>query len=90
LSGYSAYEIKCIKNYWLGQTPQEDIDYSKVRYVIYDATYFHKDGCLLNLMNAIDHKIIAHTYVQNESFEESYDWFNNLKNHEVDPISRTE
>jgi len=89
LSGYSAYKIHGIKNYWLGQTPQEDIDYSKVRYVIYDATYFHKDGCLLNLMNAIDHKIIAHTYVQNESFEESYDWFINLKHQGLNPVFLT-
>ena len=24
----------------------------KIQYMIYDATYFHKDGCLLNLMDA--------------------------------------
>ena len=89
LSGYSACKIHGIKNYWLGQIPQEDIDYSKVRYVIYDATYFHKDGCLLNLMNAIDHKIIAHTYVHNESFEESYNWFINLKYQGLNPMFLT-
>ena len=79
LSGYSTYKINSIKNYWLGQTPRETFDYSEVRYVIYDATYFHKDGCLLNLMNAIDQKIIAHTYVNKESFKDSYNWFMNLK-----------
>jgi len=89
LSGYSAYEIKCIKNYWLGQTPQEDIDYSKVRYVIYDATYFHKDGCLLNLMNATNQKIIAHTYVQKERFKDSYNWFINLKHQGLNPMFLT-
>ena len=89
LSGYSAYEIKCIKNYWLRQAPQEDIDYSKVRYVIYDATYFHKDGCLLNLMNATDQKIIAHTYVQKESFKDSYNWFINLKHQGLNPVFLT-
>jgi hypothetical protein len=86
LSGYSTYKINSIKNYWLGQTPRETFDYSEVRYVIYDATYFHKDGCLLNLMNAIDQKIIAHTYVNKESFKDSYNWFMNLKHQGLNPV----
>lgn len=89
LSGYSAYKIHGIKNYWLGQIPQEDIDYSKVRYVIYDATYFHKDGCLLNLMNATNQKIIAHTYVKKENFTDSYSWFINLKRQGLNPVFLT-
>jgi hypothetical protein len=86
LSGYSARKITRIKNYWLGQTPKETIDYSKVRYVIYDATYFHKDGCLLNLMNATNQKIIAHTYVHKESFKDSYSWFMNLQYQGLNPV----
>jgi len=89
LSGYSAYKINGIKNYWLGQVPNEDIDYSKVRYVIYDATYFHRDGCLLNLMNATNQKIIAHTYVQKENFTDSYNWFINLKHQGLNPVFLT-
>jgi len=53
--------------------------------MIYDATYFHKDGCLLNLMNGIDQKIIAHTYVKKESFLDAYPWFNNLKQQGLNP-----
>lgn len=86
LSGYSAYKINCIKNYWLGQVPKETVDYSKVRYLIYDATYFHKDGCLLNLMNATDQKIIAHTYVDKENFKDSYNWFMCLKQRGLNPV----
>lgn len=65
--------------------PKEDIDYSSVRYLIYDATYFHKDGCLLNLMNARDQKIIAHLYVEKESFKEAYPWFISLKRQGLSP-----
>jgi transposase-like protein len=54
--------------------------------VIYDATYFHKDGCLLNLMNAMDQKIIAHIYVQRESFKDAYTWFMNLKHQGLSPV----
>jgi hypothetical protein len=86
LSGYSASKINGIKNYWLGQVPKETADYSEVLYVIYDATYFHKDGCLLNLLNATDQKIIAHIYVQKESFKDSYNWFIKLKHQGLNPV----
>ncbi len=79
LSGYSASKLNKTKNYWLEQIPKEKIDFSKVQYVIYDATYFHKDGCLLNLMNAKDQKIIAHHYVERESFGYAFPWFIGLK-----------
>jgi len=53
--------------------------------MVYDATYFHKDGCLLNLMNGRDQKIIAHLYVKKESFQEAYPWFSNLKHQGLTP-----
>lgn len=85
LSGYSARTLNRIKDYWLNQEPKETVDYSEVRYVIYDATYFHKDGCLLNLMNATNQKIIAHTYVQKESFKHAYPWLADLKHQGLNP-----
>lgn len=85
LSGYSARTINRIKNYWLNQVPKETVDYSEVRYVIYDATYFHKDGCMLNLMSATNQKIIAHTYVQKESFKDAYPWLIDLKHQGLNP-----
>lgn len=53
--------------------------------MVYDATYFHKDGCLMNLMNALDQKIIAHRYVQKESFKEAYPWFMRLQQQGLNP-----
>ncbi len=53
--------------------------------MLYDATYFHKDGCLLNLMNGIDQKIIAHRYVKKESFKEAYPWFASLQQQGLNP-----
>lgn len=79
LSGYSISKLHAIKNYWLDQTPGEYIDYSEIHYLIYDATYFHKDGCLLNLMDATDQRIISHIYVRKESFQDAYIWFLQLK-----------
>jgi hypothetical protein len=85
LSGYSKFKLNGIKKYWLEQTPREQSDYSKVRYMVYDATYFHKDGCLLNLMDAKNQKIISHIYVQKESFKDAYPWFVSLKNQGLSP-----
>lgn len=85
LSGYSAFTLKGIKSYWLKQIPEEPIEYCGIKYLIYDATYFHKDGCMQNLMNASDQKIIAHQYVNKESFKEAYPWFRHLKQQGLDP-----
>jgi len=54
--------------------------------MVYDATYFHKDGCLLNLMDVQSQKIIAHLYVQRESFQEAYPWFMSLKTYGLNPL----
>ncbi len=79
------FKLKRIKNYWLKQIPKEQIGYLGIQYLVYDATYFHKDGCLLNLMNTINQKIIAHLYVKKESFKETYPWFLSLKQKGLDP-----
>jgi hypothetical protein len=89
MSGYSASKIARIKNYWLDQIPEEQIDLSKVQYMIYDATYFHKDGCLLNLMDAIDQRIISHIYVKKESYKEANPWFSSLKRQGLNPMGIT-
>ena len=78
ISGHSEFKLKQIKNYWLKESPKEQFDYSTYKYIVYDGTYFHKDGCLINLMNAQDQKIIAHIYVQKENFKDLCPWFLNL------------
>lgn len=85
LSGCSASTLNRIKNYWLKQIPPAELDYSEVRYAVYDATYFHKDGCLLNLMDATNQKIIAHVYVEKESFKEAFPWFAGMKRRGLNP-----
>lgn len=79
ISGHSEFKLKQIKNYWLKRLPEEQFCYSQYKYIIYDGTYFHKDGCLINLMNAQDQKIISHTYIQKENFKDLYPWFLKLR-----------
>jgi hypothetical protein len=85
LSGYSKSKLEGIKDLWLKQPPEEWLDLSGPRYLVYDATYFHKDGCLLSLMDAIDQRIISQTYVQKESFRDAYHWFTVLKHQGLKP-----
>ena len=40
----------------------------------------------MNLMNAMDQKIIAHIYVQKESFKDAYPWFMSLKHQGLSPV----
>lgn len=85
LSGYSGITLTRIKDYWLEQNPQEVCDYSKIHYLIFDATYFHKEGCLLNLMEAVSQRIVAHRYVKKESFKDTYPWFLSLQQQGLTP-----
>jgi transposase-like protein len=85
ISGYSAFTLKNIKNYWLDRTPEESINCSGIQYVVFDATYFHKDGCMLNLMDATNQRILSHRYVKKESFRDAYPWFISLKQVGLDP-----
>ncbi len=86
ISGYSSDKIQRIKDYWLTKTPDEKVNYSRVEYLIYDATYFHKEGCLLNLMDAERGSIIAHRWVQKESFRDAFPWFLALRQEGLNPL----
>jgi hypothetical protein len=85
LSGYSKFKLNRIKNYWLNHSPKEKSEYTGIKYVVYDATYFHKNGCLISIMNTINQNIIASIYVKKESFKDAYPWFMNLKLQGLDP-----
>jgi hypothetical protein len=89
LSGYSVSTLQDIKNHWLGQIPEDLFEYAEIRYLVCDATYFHKDGCMLNLMDATNQKIISHRYIRKESFKEAYPWFSSLKQQGLNPLSIT-
>jgi hypothetical protein len=56
-----------------------------MRYLVYDATYFHKDGCLLSLMDATDQRIVSQTYVRKESFRDAYHWLLGLRHQGLKP-----
>lgn len=89
LSGHSHAKIKRIICYWLDQSPPKSGDYSDYKYLIYDGTYFHKDGCLVNLMNASSSTIIANSYAFKEGSNSVLNWFKHLKSKGLKPHSIT-
>lgn len=86
ISGHSESKLKRIKNYWLQALPDECTDYSKYKYIIYDGTYFHKNGCLISLMEAKAQNIISNIYAKKEGFKSVYPWFNKLKKQGLNPL----
>ncbi len=86
LSGYSRAKLQRINQYWLSQEPPESsIDLSQYKYLIYDGTYFHKDGCFICLMGTTSQTIIANIYTDREGFKNTYPWFNDLKYKGLNP-----
>jgi len=88
-SGHSPAKIKRIKNYWLGKSPEESFDYSHIRYLLFDGTYFHKLGCLLTVMSVVNGKIILTRYVDRERYENALEIFAELKHKGVSPVAIT-
>ena len=85
LSGHSRSKLERIKNYWLDRLPKEQNDYSKNKYIIYDGTYFHKNGCFISLMDAKTKMIIATMYAHKEGGAIVAPWFRSLKDKGLKP-----
>jgi hypothetical protein len=79
LSGHSISKLGRIKDYWLDQPPPEEDNFHLFKYCILDGTYFHKDGCLVTLMNAFDQRILSNLYVPKEGFYSTFHWLSELK-----------
>jgi transposase-like protein len=65
--------------YWMERGPGEEFDYSRFKYLIYDGTYFHKDGCFISLMDGRSQKIISHIYARKEGYKATVGWFREMR-----------
>lgn len=86
LSGHSQAKLKRIKNYWLEQLPPEPENLSPFKYLVLDGTYFHKDGCLMTLMDATSQKILSNLYVAKEGDHTTSGWLSDLKERGLNPL----
>jgi len=56
---------------------------------IFDGTYFHKDGCLAVIIDAVSKVLLAYWYIEKESYHNVLPMLINLKKHGLDPLSIT-
>ncbi len=69
LSGHSICTLRRIKDSWLIITPPNvSKDLSSHRFLVFDGTYFHKDGCLITVMDAQTQQIVSADYTDRESY----------------------
>jgi len=88
-SGHSRAKINRIRDYWLARPPEEVFDYARYKYLIFDGTYFHQDGCLISLMDAVSQKTISSLYERREGYKSVYPWFWRLKQRKLQPLAIT-
>ncbi len=90
-SGHSKNKLQRIKNYWLTQDPPalSNSDYKQAKYLIFDGTYFHQDGCLAILMDYASKKLISYEYIGRESYHNMHPVLLGLKNKGLNPIAIT-
>jgi len=86
LSGHSPRTLWRIIAYWMGRRPVEEFDFSRFKHLIYDGTYFHKDGCFISLMDGRSQKIISHIYAQKEGYKTTVGWFRELRARGLYPL----
>jgi hypothetical protein len=86
LSGYSVFKIKDIIYYWLEREPQSITTLAQAKYIVYDATFFHKDGCLMILLDSRQRVVLKTAYCFKEGYYQVIEWFNDLKNKGFHPL----
>jgi len=86
LSGHSPSKIKRIIRLWLGRCPPQEADIADSKYLLYDGTYFHKEGCLISLMDAQSQETIAHIWAEGEGYETAREWFRRLREKGLYPL----
>ena len=89
MSGYSLSTVRRIILHWLEKPAPELGQLGNVTHVVLDGTYFHKDGCLMTLMNTCDQAILSTLYVPKESFAAALPWFTQLKDMALNPVAFT-
>ena len=84
-SRHSHAKLKRIINYWLAQDPPETNRYSDYTYIELDGTYFHKNGCLICVMDILSKKVVDTVYVKKENYKNTYLWLEKLSKKGLNP-----
>lgn len=84
-SKHSQSKLKRIINYWIKEDPPITNSYGKYKYIELDGTYFHKNGCLICIIDIKSKKIIDTVYVRKENYKNTYPWLKRLSEKGLNP-----
>ncbi|MFT7637511.1 MAG: hypothetical protein ACI9Y8_001288, partial [Candidatus Omnitrophota bacterium] len=87
ISGYSASKIKRLIYHWLSkESIDSSVSLNQIKYLVYDATYFHKDGCFAIVFDPVKQQIIKTLYCHREGHNQVIAWFGILKENGLNPL----
>jgi hypothetical protein len=90
IGSHGIWKLNQIKKYWLARKPDRSVfDYSAVKYLQFDGTYFKHENCLMVLMDNVTSKIIAHKYHTRENYESAYQMFKEMMDRGLQPVAIT-
>jgi hypothetical protein len=90
ISHRGIWKIKGIISHWLNKTPDKIIvDYSEIKYLLFDGTYFNKANCLMAVMDNLNGKIVSEQYCVRENYVAAFTIFNDLKSASLLPTAIT-
>lgn len=89
-TGFSVRKLKDIKSYWLSQDPPTiTTSFVTNKYLIFDATYFNHERCMMVIRDSETKKVIATKYAVREDYDHTRSWFSELQTRGLNPYSIT-
>jgi hypothetical protein len=90
IGSHGVWKLNQIKRYWLEREPDRFVfDYSAVKYLQFDGTYFKHENCLMVLMDNMTGKVITHKYHVRENYESAKQIFQEVMDRGLQPIAVT-
>lgn len=90
ISRRGVWKIKQIISYWLNQEiPDLKINAVKLKYLIFDGTYFRHENCLLLLLDGQSGKAVSCRYLITENYSSAHEVFQEIKDSGANPAAIT-
>lgn len=90
ISRRGIWKIKQIINYWLNQeVPDLAVNFAKLKYLIFDGTYFNRKNCFLLLLDGLSGKAVDYRYRIRENYAIAHEIFQGIRDGGGNPIAIT-
>jgi len=90
ISRRGIWKIKQIVNYWLNQkVPDLIVNFTKLKYLVFDGTYFKHTNCFLLLLDGLTGKAVDYRHQVRENYATAFEIFQNAKDNGTKPTAIT-